>query len=28
VFQLGAEGSWNAKAGATNTYSFVVDVDS
>ena len=28
VFQLGAEGSWNSKAGATNTYSFVVDVDS
>jgi len=28
VFQFGAEGSWNAKAGATNTYSFVVDVDS
>ncbi len=27
VFQFGAEGSWNAKAGATNTYSFVVDVD-
>jgi len=26
VFQFGAEGSWNAKAGATNTYSFVVDV--
>ena len=28
VFQFGAEGSWNAKAVATNTYSFVVDVDS
>ena len=28
VFQFGAEGSWNSKAGATNTYSFVVDVDS
>ena len=27
VFQLAAEGSWNAKPGATNTYSFVVDVD-
>jgi hypothetical protein len=27
VFQFGAEGSWNAKAGAMNTYSFVVDVD-
>ena len=27
VFQFGAEGSWNAKAGATNTYSFVIDVD-
>lgn len=27
VLQLGAEGSWNSKAGATNTYSFVVDVD-
>jgi len=27
VFQFGAEGSWNAKAEATNTYSFVVDVD-
>jgi len=27
VFQFGAEGSWNAKAGATNTYSVVVDVD-
>jgi hypothetical protein len=26
VFQFGAEGSWNAMAGATNTYSFVVDV--
>lgn len=26
VFQFGAEGSWNSKAGATNTYSFVVDV--
>jgi hypothetical protein len=28
VFQFGAEGSWNEKAGTTNTYSFVVDVDS
>jgi hypothetical protein len=28
VFQFAAEGSWNAKAGATNNYSFVVDVDS
>ncbi len=28
VFQFGVEGSWNSKAGATNTYSFVVDVDS
>ena len=28
VFQFGAEGSWNAKAGAANTYSFVIDVDS
>jgi hypothetical protein len=28
VFQFAAEGSWNAKAGATNTYNFVVDVDS
>ncbi len=28
VFQFGAEGSWNSKAGATNTYSFVVDVGS
>jgi hypothetical protein len=28
VFQFGAEGSWNSKAGATNTYTFVVDVDS
>ncbi|MGB8582875.1 MAG: hypothetical protein WCD47_18800 [Candidatus Sulfotelmatobacter sp.] len=27
VFQFAAEGSWNSKAGATNTYSFVVDVD-
>lgn len=27
VFLLAAEGSWNAKAEATNTYSFVVDVD-
>lgn len=25
-FQLAAEGSWNAKAGDTNTYSFVVEV--
>jgi hypothetical protein len=28
VFQFAAEGSWNSKAGVTNTYSFVVDVDS
>jgi hypothetical protein len=28
VFQFGAEGSWNSKAGDTNTYSFVVDVGS
>jgi hypothetical protein len=28
VFQFGAEGSWNSKAGATNTYNFVVEVDS
>src|SRR5271165_5362813 len=28
TFQFAAEGSWNAKAGATNTYSFVVDVNS
>ncbi len=28
VFQFAAEGSWNAKAGATNTYTLVVDVDS
>jgi len=28
VFQFGAEGSWNSKVGATNSYSFVVDVDS
>jgi hypothetical protein len=28
VFQFAAEGSWNAKAGAKNTYSFVVNVDS
>ena len=28
VFQFGAEGSWNSKAGAANTYSFVVDVGS
>jgi hypothetical protein len=27
VFQFCAEGSWNSKAGATNTFSFVVDVD-
>lgn len=27
IFQFGAEGSWNSKAGATNTYSFVVDVE-
>jgi hypothetical protein len=27
VFLLAAEGSWNSKVGATNTYSFVVDVD-
>jgi hypothetical protein len=26
VFQFGAEGSWNSKPGATNTYTFVVDV--
>lgn len=26
VFQLAAEGSWNAKAGETNTYGFVVEV--
>ena len=26
VFQLAAEGSWNAKLGDTNTYNFVVDV--
>jgi hypothetical protein len=26
VFQFAAEGSWNAKAGATNSYNFVVDV--
>jgi hypothetical protein len=26
VFQFAAEGSWNAKAGARNTFSFVVDV--
>jgi hypothetical protein len=26
VFRLGAEGSWNAKAGDTNTYSLVVEV--
>jgi hypothetical protein len=26
MFQLAAEGSWNAKAGDTNTYSFVVDI--
>jgi len=26
TFRLAAEGSWNAKAGDTNTYSFVVDV--
>lgn len=26
VFQLAAEGSWNSKAGETNTYTFVVDV--
>jgi len=26
VFQFAAEGSWNAKAGETNTYNFVVDV--
>lgn len=26
VFQLGAEGSWNAKAGDTNTYGLVVEV--
>ena len=28
VFQFAAEGSWNSKAGAKNTYSFVVQVDS
>jgi hypothetical protein len=28
VFQFGAEGSWNSKPGATNTYNFVVDVQS
>jgi hypothetical protein len=28
VFQFGAEGSWNSKAGATNTYNFVIDVSS
>ena len=28
AFQFAAEGSWNAKAGAANNYSFVVDVDS
>lgn len=28
VFQFAAEGSWNSKAGATNTYNFVIDVDS
>jgi len=28
VFQFAAEGSWNSKAGAKNTYSFVVDVGS
>lgn len=27
VFELGAEGSWNAKAGTTNTYNFVVEVE-
>ena len=27
VFQFGAEGSWNVKAGARNTYSFVVEVE-
>lgn len=26
VFQLAAEGSWNAKPGDTNTYNFVVEV--
>lgn len=26
MFQFAAEGSWNAKAGATNTYNFVVAV--
>lgn len=26
VFQFAAEGSWNAKAGETNTYDFVVEV--
>jgi hypothetical protein len=28
VFQFGAEGSWNSKPGATNTYTYVVDVES
>jgi hypothetical protein len=28
VFQFAAEGSWNAKAGATNSYSFVIDMES
>lgn len=28
VFQFTAEGSWNAKAGDTNSYSFVAEVDS
>ena len=27
VFLLGAEGSWHSKAGDTNTYSFVVNVE-
>ena len=27
VFQLAAEGSWNSKAGETNTYNFIVDVE-
>jgi len=27
VFQFGAEGSWNEKAGSANTYSLVVSVD-
>jgi hypothetical protein len=27
VFQFAAEGSWNSKAGAMNTYSFVAGVD-